>query len=93
MASIAPPGHLGTTLLHLAREIGDLLLERRNVDFVLIFDFLDLLLELINASSSPFSEGALGGSILRLALCRRCICGRLPAWFWSWWDYPFLGGD
>ena len=93
MASIAPPGHLGTTLLHLAREIGDLLLERRNVDFVLIFDFLDLLLEFINASSSPFSEGTLGGSILGLALCRRCICGRFPAWFRSWWDYPFLRGD
>jgi hypothetical protein len=93
MASIAPPGHLRTTLLHLAGEIGDLLLERGNVDFVLIFDFLDLLLELINAGGSPFSEGALGGSILRLALCRRRICGRLPAWLRSWWDYPFFGGN
>lgn len=93
MASIAPPGHLGATLLYLAREIGDLLLERGNVNFMLILNFLDLLLELVNAGGSPFSEGALGGSILRLALCRRRVCGRLSAWLWSWWDYPFFGGN
>jgi hypothetical protein len=93
MAPVAPPSHLGPTLFNLSREVRDLLLERSDVNLMVVLNAFDLVFEFTDPGSSAFSKSSLGSTILGLALCWRRVCSRLATWLRTGRNDPFLRSD